>query len=84
VHLTGNDAEVVLSQNGFDLPGVGAVVAGGAKDLPQVGPGSTPDAPEDEARGRQAAVVGGLLPPVWQVNQALASPRTTVPCSSTT
>ena len=34
VHLTGNDAEVVLSQNGFDLAGVGAVVAGGAEDLP--------------------------------------------------
>ena len=52
VHLTGHDAEVVLSQNGFDLAGVGAVVAGGAEDLPQVGPGATPDAAENEACGR--------------------------------
>lgn len=74
----------MLAEHGFQLAGVGAVVAGGAEDLPEVGPWSSPDAPENEAGGRQAAVPGGLLPPVRQVDQASFSPKGMVPISSTT
>ena len=83
VHLPGQDAKAVLPEDGFKLPGVGAVVAGGAEDLPEVGPWSSPDAPKHEAGGRQAAVPGGPLPPVRQVDQSSASPKNMVPISST-